>query len=69
MLNQTRSSETLLTVKQAASRLQVSKWTVYRRVADGQLPAVKLGEAPRSPIRIIEREFDLWLYANPQDTP
>lgn len=44
--------QTLLTVDQVAARLQLSKWSVYRRVADGQLAALTIGVGPRAPIRI-----------------
>jgi excisionase family DNA binding protein len=53
----------LLTVDQVADRLQVSKWSVYRRVAAGELPAVKLGDGPRAPIRIDLGELVAWLYS------
>lgn len=62
MPNETRTVQILLTVDQVAARLQVSKWSVYRRVQEG-LPAVKLGTGPRAPIRIDERELEQWLYA------
>jgi len=54
----------LLTVGQVAERLQVSKWSVYRRVAERQIPAVKLGTGPRSPLRVDERELERWLYSD-----
>ena len=52
----------LLTVDQVAARLQVSKWSVYRRVAEGQLPAVKLGAGPRAPIRVDADELEAFVY-------
>ncbi len=55
----------LLTVEQVADRLQVSRWSVYRRVAEGQLPAMKLGDGPRSPIRVDADELDQWLRSDP----
>jgi excisionase family DNA binding protein len=57
----------LLTVDQVADRLQVSKWSVYRRVAAGEIPAVKLGAALHSPIRIPEPALDAWLYDEPKE--
>jgi excisionase family DNA binding protein len=56
----------LLTVDQVADRLQVSKWSVYRRVSEGSLPALKLGHGPRSPIRIDTDELETWLRAEPE---
>ena len=35
-------AQTLLTVAEVAERLRVSRWTVYRLVESGQLPAIKL---------------------------
>jgi excisionase family DNA binding protein len=35
--------ETLLSVHQAAERLGVSFWTVYRMARSGQLPSIHLG--------------------------
>lgn len=37
------ASPLLLTLKEAAAQLQVSDDTVRRRIADGTLPAVRLG--------------------------
>jgi excisionase family DNA binding protein len=52
----------LLTVDQVAERLQVSKWSVYRRIEAGELPAVRLGSTNRAPLRISERELQAWLF-------
>lgn len=38
-----------LTVRQAAARLAVSEATVRRRIADGSLPAVRIGRTVRVP--------------------
>lgn len=51
----------LLTVREVAERLQVSLWTAYRKVESGEIPAIKLGTAKRSPVRIDERELEHWL--------
>jgi excisionase family DNA binding protein len=53
-------AETLLTVAQAAARLNVSKPTVYRRIWEGSLPAVR-GDAV-GPLRIVESELERWLF-------
>lgn len=34
----------LLTIRQVAERMNVSKKTIYRRIKDGSLPVVKLSE-------------------------
>jgi excisionase family DNA binding protein len=59
--------QNLLTVNQVAARLQLSKWSVYRRVADGQIPALKLGSDVRSPLRVPEDELASWLYGDPEE--
>jgi excisionase family DNA binding protein len=51
----------LLTVAEVAERLQVSLWTVYRKVESGEIPAVRLGTSKRSPVRVDPAELDEWL--------
>jgi excisionase family DNA binding protein len=53
--------EKFLSVREVARRLNVSPPTVYRRIAEGELPAFRVGEG-RGPIRISERELTEWLY-------
>jgi excisionase family DNA binding protein len=53
-----------LTIRETAHRLCVSPATIYRRVHAGEIPAVRVGEAS-GPIRIVEREFEEWLYSDP----
>jgi excisionase family DNA binding protein len=48
----------LLTVTEVAARLNLSRWSVYRRVADGQLPAVRIGGA----LRFDEQELENWIF-------
>jgi excisionase family DNA binding protein len=52
----------LLTVDDVAERLGVSRRTVERKIARGELPAFQLG-GPRSPVRVDERELEEWLYS------
>jgi excisionase family DNA binding protein len=52
----------LLNVKQAAHFLGLSVPTLYRKVAAGEVPALKLGSGPRAVIRIDARELEQWLY-------
>jgi excisionase family DNA binding protein len=54
-------NDLLLTVEQVAARLQISKPTVYRLIANGQLPALQLA-GPGSTLRISERELHEWLF-------
>jgi excisionase family DNA binding protein len=51
----------LLTVDQVAERLGVSRRTVERKIAAGEIPALRLG-GRRSPLRVDERELERWLY-------
>jgi excisionase family DNA binding protein len=55
----------LLTVTEVARLAAVSVPTVYRRVATGEIPAIKVGERG-GPIRIPEGEFRAWLYGDPE---
>ena len=52
-----------MTVHEVAERLRVSPPTVYRRIAAGELPAVRLGAGPRAPLRVDDQELRAWLYA------
>jgi excisionase family DNA binding protein len=54
----------LLTVAQVARRLNVSKPTVYRRIYEGRLPALRIGEDV-GPLRVDEAELKRWLYSRP----
>jgi excisionase family DNA binding protein len=51
----------LLTVREVAHRLGVSPHTLYRALADGHLPGVRLGERPSAPIRIYEADLQHYL--------
>jgi excisionase family DNA binding protein len=54
-------AQRLLTVAETAERLRVSRWTIYRLVESGKLPAIKLGSGRMSPIRVSETELAEWL--------
>lgn len=56
----------LLTLDDVASRMGVSRRTVERRVAAGEIPALQLG-GPRTPIRVDAVELDAWLRSPVQD--
>src|SRR6266516_1052978 len=47
-----------LTVAEVARTLRVSRNTIYRLVANAQLPALKLGSGPNPSIRIPKVELD-----------
>jgi excisionase family DNA binding protein len=46
------SPRPLLTAGEAAKVLRLSKRSIYRRVASGEIEAVRLGGAPNSPLRL-----------------
>jgi excisionase family DNA binding protein len=50
-----------LTVPEVARLLRCSKPTIYRRIASGEIPAVRLG-AEFGPLRIRRDELEEWLY-------
>jgi excisionase family DNA binding protein len=54
----------LLTVAQVAERLNLSTKQVRRRIASGDLPAVRLGPEPRAQLRVDERELDQYVYGD-----
>jgi len=56
-----KKPQKLLTVPEVAERLRLSVWTIYRKVESGEIPAIRLGETKRSPIRVDERELGEWL--------
>jgi excisionase family DNA binding protein len=46
------ASPTLLTVEEAAASLRLSRASVYRRIAAGELRAVRLGPQAGSSVRV-----------------
>jgi excisionase family DNA binding protein len=63
-----RDPETLLTVTEAARRLRLSELTVRRRIASGDLAAVRLGSGKKSPIRIVAAELEEFIH-HPERKP
>jgi excisionase family DNA binding protein len=53
----------LLTLDQVAERLQCSRRTVERRIAQKEIPALQLG-GPRTAVRVDPTELELWLRAH-----
>ena len=47
----------LLTVRELAQYLRVSKWTAYQLAVDGQVPATKVGGQWRIPRAQLERQL------------
>jgi excisionase family DNA binding protein len=56
-----------LTYREAAEKLRVSPSTIGRLVRAGLLPAVRIGTAKNSAVRIASDELDQFLYADPED--
>ena len=48
----TRDEDTLLTVRDVADHLAISPVTVRRRIACGELHALRIGPSPNAPVRI-----------------
>ena len=55
-----------LTPKEVAARLDLHPATVYRKLAAGEIPAIRLGHKGTS-IRVDPAELERWLYADPGD--
>jgi excisionase family DNA binding protein len=53
----------LLTVREVADRLKLSEKSVRRRIAGGELPAVRLG-GRGTQLRVDERELDEYVYGD-----
>jgi excisionase family DNA binding protein len=49
-------------VSEAALELRCSAPIIRRRIASGDLRAVKVGHAPNAGVRIPRRALDAWLY-------
>ena len=54
-----------LCVGEVAHRLRQSESTIGRKIREGELPAVRLGHGPRSPLRIDAGELEAWLFEIP----
>lgn len=52
----------LLTVRQAAQRMNCSRPHVYKLIESGQIPAVRLGNES-GPLRVPADELEAWLFA------
>jgi excisionase family DNA binding protein len=58
------SQEQYLTPQEVAEVVHASRKTIYRRIADGSLPAVRLGDWPRAPVRVGARDLEAYLERN-----
>jgi excisionase family DNA binding protein len=59
----------LLTIPEAAERLNLSTSTVRRRIWDGEIPAVRLGLGPQAPVRVDPDELEVWLHGARREPP
>lgn len=50
-------SQTVLTTREVAERLQLSERTVYRLIASRELPAVRFGGQYRIPVDALKRRL------------
>jgi excisionase family DNA binding protein len=57
----------LLAVPEVAVRTGLGISTVRRKIAQGEIPAVRLGSKAGSSVRVDERELERWLYSDPRD--
>lgn len=57
-MNQSVSSRPMLTVPEVAGLLGVSDNTIYRRIADGDIPSKRLGKAVRIPSSWVQSFID-----------
>ena len=55
----------LLTVGEVALRLRQSERTVRDKVAAALIPAVRIGDGPRAPIRLRADALEHWLFNAP----
>jgi excisionase family DNA binding protein len=63
----TSEDASLLTVPQAAAKLNVSRSTAWRLVYSGELPARRIGSQRGSPIRIDPAELAAFVESHPAD--
>lgn len=55
--------DALLTVHEVAARLRLSRISIYRRIAGGELPATKLGPGRAARIRVRASDVEDYLLA------
>jgi excisionase family DNA binding protein len=58
-------------VAEVAERLQLSELTVRRKIAAGEIPAMRLATRGRGPVRVSEHALEHWLHSvpSPADPP
>ena len=61
MITHANERDALLRVEEVADELGQSKSAVYRKIAAGVIPSVRLGPDARFPLRVHRAELDAWL--------
>jgi excisionase family DNA binding protein len=56
-----RDNSEYLTVAETAELLKLGDSTIRRRIAAGELPAVRVARRGRGPVRVPRLELDEWL--------
>ena len=67
MATKQHKPQKLLTVSEVAQQLRLSKWSVYRRISEGSLPAVRVGSSPRAPLRVDATELAQYVYGDDRE--
>jgi excisionase family DNA binding protein len=63
MASELNEQQQLLTVQAVAQRLGQSRFSVYRKIAAGEIPAIRLGGGTAA-LRVRESELEAWLEAD-----
>jgi excisionase family DNA binding protein len=63
----TTSTVPLLTIPEVARRLGLHRDTIYRKIARGEIPAVRLGSESNASLRVPADELERWLFAEAQE--
>ncbi len=58
----------LLAVPEVAVRTGLGISTVRRKIAEGEIPALRLGRKKGTSIRVDEAELERWLFSDPRET-
>jgi excisionase family DNA binding protein len=66
MLTQGEEREGLMRVRDVADELEQHPATIYRKVATGEIPSVRLGSG-RAAIRVPRPEFERWLFGGHEE--
>jgi excisionase family DNA binding protein len=59
-----KPAPSLISVSQAAKLASVAPVTIYRRIHEGQIEAVRVGNDGHGPIRVPREPFVRWLYGD-----